>query len=100
MDSATLDGSLRHHLLFRLLGTLFKEGAGDDLAVDLACTLADLVDLDLPPVARDGAPLHEPLAAVDLDRLVRRPLGRLRRKNLRHARLAGEGTSPILKPRG
>src|SRR5215218_4502138 len=91
---------LRQHLLFRFVGALGEEAAGDDLAVDLARPLPDLVYLHLPPVARDGARLHEPLAAVDLDRLIRGPLGRLRRKDLGYARLAGEAAAPVPEPRG
>ena len=68
---------LRHHLLFRLLGALVEEGAGDDLAVYLTRTLPDLVDLDLPPVAGHSARLHKALAAPDLGGLVSSPLGRL-----------------------
>src|SRR3712207_4003004 len=95
-----MTGLLRHHLRLRLLGALGEEGAGDDLAVYLAGALADLVDLDLPPVARHRATLHEPLAAVDLDRLVGGPLRSLRSEDLGHARLAREGASPVLQPRG
>src|SRR5215211_1221064 len=90
---------LRHYLLFRLLGALVEEGAGDDLAVYLAGALPYLVDLDLPPVAGHGASLHKALAAPDLGRLVCGPLGRLGGEDLGHARLPPEGTALILQPR-
>src|SRR5215208_8003103 len=63
--------------LLRPFRALSQEGAGDDLAVYLAGPLPYLVDLDLPPVARDRAGLHKALPAPDLDRLVSGPLGRL-----------------------
>src|SRR5688572_12758220 len=91
---------LRHHLLFRLLGALVEEGAGDDLAVYLARPLPYLVDLDLPPVAGDRARLHEALAAPNLDRRIRGPLGCLGGEHLGHARLPPEGPPLILEPRG
>src|SRR5215210_7919359 len=91
---------LCHHLLFRLLGALVEEGAGDDLAVYLAGPLPYLVDLNLPPVAGNCARLHKALAAPDLDGLVRGPLGGLGGEHLGHARLPPEGPVLVLQPRG
>src|SRR5918994_4619204 len=87
---------LRRHLLFRLLGALVEEGAGDDLAVYLAGPLPYLVDLDLPPVAGDSTRLHKAFAAPDLYRLVSGPLGSLGGEYLGHARLPPE--APALIP--
>src|SRR5918998_4498483 len=91
---------LRHHLLFRLLGALVEEGAGDDLAVYLAGPLPYLVDLDLPPVAGHRVRLHKALAAPNLDGRIRGPLGSLGGEHLGHARLPPEGPPLILQPRG
>src|SRR5918997_381232 len=91
---------LRHHLLFRLLGALVEEGAGDDLAVYLAGPLPYLVDLDLPPVAGDSTRLHKAFATPYLDSPIRGTLGGLGGEHLGHARLPPEGPSLNLKPRG
>src|SRR5215210_6822735 len=90
---------LRHHLLFRLLGALVEEGAGDDLTVYLARPLPYLVDLDLPPVAGHSARLHKALPAPDLDGLVSGPLGGLGGEHLGHARLPPEGPPLVFQPR-
>src|SRR5215218_1309447 len=83
------------HPLLRLFRALGQEGAGDDLAVYLAGPLPYLVDLDLPPVARDRARLHKPLAAPYLDGLVCGTLGRLGGEHLGHAGLPPEGATLI-----
>src|SRR5690242_5339893 len=43
--------------------------------LDLAGAFANLVDLDVAPVARDGIFVHEAIAPVNLDRLIRRTRG-------------------------
>src|SRR5215203_975885 len=90
---------LRHHALLRLIGCLGQQTAGYDLAVDLACPLTYLVDLDLPPVAGHRAGLHKALATPDLDGPVGGPLGGLGGEHLGHARLPPEGPAPIFEPR-
>src|SRR5215813_8457006 len=56
----------------------------DQHALDLGGPLADLVDLHVAPVAGDRVFLDETVATVDLDRLVRGPLGGLGRVQLGH----------------
>ena len=75
-----------------------QQGAGDDLAVDLACALPDLVDLHLAPVAGDVAPFDKAGPAVDLQGLIGRALGRFRGEDLGHAGLAGVGTPLVSQP--
>src|SRR5215211_9105417 len=102
-QSATVQADavlLGDHSFFCLCGALLEEGAGDDLAVYLAGSLAYLVDLDLPPVAGHGACLHEAFSAPDLDCRIRGTLRCFGGEHFGHARLAPEGAAQILQPRG
>src|SRR5262252_5757871 len=58
--------------------------ASDQDPLDLGSALSDLVDLGVTPVSGHWVLLYEPIAAVNLDRLVRRTLGRFRRVQLGH----------------
>src|SRR5947207_8745752 len=63
---------------------LGPEKSSDEYPLDLRRPLPYLIHLDVPPVPRHGIVLHEPVPPVDLHRVVRRPLRRLRRVQLRH----------------
>src|ERR1700737_1825490 len=65
---------------------LATQQAGDQHPLHLGRPLADLIDLHIAPVARDRIVLDETVAAVDLNRLVCRALGGLRRVQLAHRR--------------
>src|SRR5215218_2091608 len=102
-QSATVQADsvlLGDHLFFCLCGALLEEGAGDDLAVYLAGSLAYLVDLDLPPVAGHGACLHEAFSAPDLDGPIRGAFGGLGGEDLGHAGLPSEGPALVPEPGG
>ena len=72
---------------------------GDHHALHLVGALADLQDLLVAVEARDRVLVHEAVAAVDLERPVRRAVRELARVELRHCRLACEGPALVLQPR-
>src|SRR4051794_11600630 len=70
----------------------------DDHPLHLIRSLADLEDLLVAVEARDGVLVHEPVAAVDLERPVRRTMGELAREELCHRRRLAEAAALVLLP--
>src|SRR5579875_2146616 len=66
----------------------------------LAGAFADLVDLDVAPVARDGKIVHETIAAVDLHSLVGGSLRGFRGEELGHCSFFAEWLALHVQPGG
>src|SRR5512146_3215270 len=80
------------------LHTVPEHAARDHEALDLGGALVDLHDPHVTVVALDHVVLHEPVAAVHLDGLVRHPRRGLGRVELGHARRADEVLAGVLEP--
>src|SRR5438034_6247356 len=72
----------------------------DDRPLDLVRALADLEDLLVAVEARDRELVHEAVAAVELERPVRRTVRELAGEELRHRRRLREVAPLVLLPRG
>src|SRR5579859_6075868 len=73
---------------------------GDHQALDLAGPLADLIDLDIAPVARHWKFIHEPVATMNLYRLVCRSLRHFRGEKLGNRSLPGIWLPLHMQPGG
>src|SRR5919197_4913837 len=71
----------------------------DDHALHFVGPLADLEHLLVAVEPRDRVLVHEAIAAVDLQGVVRDPVGELAREELRHRRRLPVGTTLVLEPR-
>src|SRR5262245_54914063 len=94
-DSAGLAGFVG---LVAMTSVLLEQRAGDHDALDLARAFVDRGDARVTVVALDGELLGKSVAAVDLDGLVRDPVGGLGGEELRHrggATPAGTARVPI-----
>src|SRR5919201_4528638 len=73
--------------------------ARNNHALDFVRSLTDLEDLLITVQTRDGRLLHEPVPAVDLERVVDDPVRELAGEELRHRRLLSELAALVLQPR-